>query len=166
MKMKKALIIVLAVFLFGSCATTKNTSSERELDKKIQVDNLIQKIYQDTVKFNRESLVFTQIGRRNVNSYSMLYIVNGAYLYMLDIISSDKVVEFVDKILAVDNIKSIVVLPKEKAIGLGGIRAQNGIVAIQLKKEVKFNVAGLDFTKNNSGNNFSKRKDNELKIME
>ena len=142
---------------------------KNELNKRVQIDSLVQEIYRDTIKFNEHDLVFTQIGRRNTNSYSMLYVVNGAYLYMLDIISSDKVVEFVNEILDTEKIESIGILSKENASTFfGGVRAQNGIVAIVLKKNVKFNplVAGLTETGKNSGDNFTKRNDNELLIRE
>ena len=146
----------------------KNTI-KNELNKKILIDSLIQEIYRDTIKFNEKDLVFTQIGRRNINSYSMLYVVNGAYLYMLDIISSDNVVEFVNEILDTDKIASIGIVSKEKARALfDGVRVQNGIVAVVLKKNVKFNplVAGFNFIGSSGGDNFSKRNDNELMIRE
>ena len=141
---------------------------KNELNKIIQVDSLIQKIYRDTIRFDEKDLVFTQIGRKNINSYSMLYVVNGAYMYMLDIVSSDKVVEFANEILDIYKIESIGILPKEKTQTLCGVRAQNGIVLIVLKKNAKFNplVAGFNFTGNKSGDNFSKRNDNELMIQE
>ena len=134
----------------------------------IQVDSLIQEIYRDTIKFNEKDLVFTQIGRRNINSYSMLYVVNGSYFYMLDIISSDNVVEFVNEILDTDKIASIDIVSKEKLSAFYGVRAQNGIVLVVLKKNVKLNplVAGFNFTGSSGGDNFSKRNDNELMIRE
>jgi len=81
---------------------------------------------------------------------------------MLDIVSSDKVDEFANEILDIHKIESISVLPKEKAVTLGGVRAQNGLVLIVLKKNVKFNplVAGFNFGRG-GGDNFSKRNDNE-----
>ena len=141
---------------------------KNELNKRILIDSLVQEIYRDTIKFNEHDLVFTQIGRRNTNSYSMLYVVNGAYLYMLDIISSDKVVEFVNEIIVAEKIEDIVVLPKEKAREFGRVRAQNGVVAIVLKKNAKFNplVSGFNLAGSNGGDNFSKRNDNELMIRE
>jgi hypothetical protein len=134
----------------------------------IQIDSLTQKIYQDTVKFDEKDLIFTQFGRRNINSYSMLYVVNGAYFYMLDIVSSDKVIEFVNEFLDIYKVENISILPKEKASMLCGGSAQNGIVAIVLKKNAKFNplVAGLTMTRKNSGDNYTKRNDNELMIRE
>jgi len=145
----------------------KNTI-KNELNKRKQIDSLIQKIYRDTVRFDKKDLVFTQIGRRNINSYSMLYLVNGAYFYMLDIVSSDKVVEFVNEFLDIHKIESISIIPKEKTLTFGGVRVQNGVVAIVLKKNTKFNplVAGFNFAGVNGGDNFSKRNDNELMIRE
>ena len=145
----------------------KNTI-KNELKKRILVDSLIQEIYRDTIRFEEKDLVFTQIGRRNINSYSMLYVVNGAYLYMLDIVSPDKVFEFATEFLDINRIESISILPKEKASVLGGVRAQNGIVLIVLKKNLKFNplVAGFNFIGSGGGDNFSIRNDNELMLRE
>ena len=147
----------------------KNTI-KNELNKRILIDSLIQEIYRDTIKFDEKDLVFTQIGRRKINSYSMFYVINGAYFYMLDIISSDKVIEFVNEILDADKIESIAIISKEKAVEarLDGIRAQNGIVAIVLKKNARLNplVAGFNFTGSIGGDNFSKRNDNELMLRE
>ena len=141
---------------------------KNELNKKLLIDSLIQEIYRDTINFNEKDLVFTQIGRRNINSYSMLYVVNGVYFYMLDIVSSEKVVEFANEFLDIHKVESMCIMPKEKASTLGGVHAQNGIVAIVLKKNAKFNplVAGFIFAGNDGGDNFSKRNDNELKIRE
>ena len=162
--MKKLLISFFAVVLsLGVFSQNENKS-----DKQAIIDSLIQEIYRDTLKFDEKDVIFTQIGRRNVNSYSMFYLVNGAYMYMLDIIPADKVIEFVNEVLDIDKIEDIGVLPKEKAVMLGGVRVQNGIVAIVLNKNARFNpqVAGLEKTGKSGGDNFSKRKDNELKIME
>jgi len=141
---------------------------KKELNKRILIDNLIQEIYRDTIRFDEKDLVFTQIGRRNINSYSMLYVINGIYLYMLDIVSSDKVDEFANEFLDIHKIESVSIMPKEKAITFGGVRAQNGIVSIVLKKNAKFNplVAGFNFVGSGGGDNFSKRNDNELMIQE
>ena len=147
----------------------KNTL-KTELNKRILIDNLIQEIYRDTIRFDEKDLVFIQIGRRNINSYSMLYVVNGAYSYVLDIISSDKVVEFVNEILDADKIESIAIISKEKIVEtmLDGIRAQNGIALIILKRNTKFNplVAGFNLIGSSGGDNFSKRNENELMIRE
>ena len=166
--MKVPVILILTVFAFFtlSCKSTK-TIAQAEYTQTM-IDSLKHEIYQDTVKFNEKDLIFTQIGRRNVNSYSMLYLVNGVFLYMLDIIPSDKVVEFVSEFLNSDKIESIGIIPKEKAYMFGGVRAQNGLVVIRLKKKVKFNplVAGFEKRGENSGDNFSKRRANELMIRE
>ena len=147
----------------------KNTI-KNELNKRILIGNLIQEIYRDTIRFDEKDLVFTQIGRRNIKSYSMLYVVNGAYSYVLDIISSDKVVEFVNEILDADKIESIAIISKEKIVEtmLDGIRAKNGITSIILKRNTKFNplVAGFNLIGSIGGDNFSKRNDNELMIRE
>jgi len=169
--MKVSVILILTAFAFSilSCKSTKTIAQTEHT--RTMLDSLKREIYQDTVKFNAKDLVFTQIGRRNVNSYSMLYFVNETFVYMLDIIHSDKVVEFINEFLDSDKIESIRIIPKEKASMcrvFGGIRGQNGIVLIVLKKKIKFNplVAGLEKTGKSSGDNFSKRNNNELMIRE
>ena len=66
-------------YLFTQKKRFKDTI-KKELNKRILIDNLIQEIYRDTIRFDEKDIVFTQIGRRNINSYSMLYVINGIYL--------------------------------------------------------------------------------------
>jgi hypothetical protein len=112
-------------------------------------------IYRDTIKFEEKHLSINSNELMNINSYSMLYVVNGAYFYILDIIPSDKVIEFVNEILDIDKIEGIGILSKEKLREtlFDGVRIQNGIVAIRLKKRAKFNpiVAGLKLSERGTG---------------
>jgi len=142
--------------------------NENIIDKKVIIDSLIQKIYRDTISFDEKDLIFTQIGRRNVNSYSMLYVVNENYLYMLDIIPSCKVIEFVNEYLNINKIADITIIAGEKAIMFYGVRGQNGVVLIRMNRRTKFNpkVAGLEKTGRRIGDNFTNRKTDELKIRE
>ncbi len=155
---------ILVLLIISSCVFGQNNVTANKLDKKELVDSLKQEIYRDTTKFDEKDLVFTSIGRKNMNPYSMLYIVNGAYIYKLDIISSDQVIEFVNEFLDIDKIEGISILQKEKARAVfDGIHAQNGVVVIALKKEIKFKplIAGLKKTGRNNGDNFTTRNDNE-----
>jgi len=171
---KIKLVFVLLV-LPPSCSAKRNTISESERAQQIiLIDSLRQVILQDTIRFNESEFVFTQLGRKNLDSYSMLYIVNGTYLYKLDIISSDRVVEFVNEILNPDIIQNIVVFSRENVATamLGGVRAQNGIVLITTKRRANFNpfVAGLErrpqHPNGRNNNFFADRKDNEIMIRE
>ena len=132
--LRKCILSFVLLIVFSNLFGQKNDVIKNELNKKI-IDSLQYEIYQDTVKFNEKDLVFTQIGRKNINSYSMLYVVNGTYMYKLDIISSDKVIEFVNEFLDADKVKDIVILPKEKAMSIFGSLASNGIVAIVLRQK-------------------------------
>ena len=161
---------IISLIILSGCAAKRSSNDILKRNIITTVDSLKQIIYSDTIKFDGKDVVFTERDKLNINSYSMFYVVNGVYLYMLDIIPSDKVVEFVNEILDIDKIAGISVLPKEKVAeaGMKGVRAQNGIVAIIMKKNVKFNpfVAGLEKIGENSGDNFSKRKENELMITD
>ena len=164
---KLTLKFVLSLLLISSNLLGQNNDMiEKEHSKKVLIDSLKKEIYLDTSKFDKKDLLFTASGRKNRNSYSMLYIVNGAYMYKLDIITPKQVIEFVDEFLDTDKVDVISILPKEKAISVFGSHAQNGVVAIKLKKKAKFNtlVAGLTKTGKNSGDNFTKRDDNEILI--
>jgi len=175
---KKSSLIWFAIISFIILSGCSAKRSSKSFDWKMveitgfdiitTVDSLKQIIFRDTIKFNENDLIFTQTGRQNVNSYSMLYIINESYFYMLDIISSNKVVEFVNEILDFDKIESIVLMPKEKASMFGGVRAQNGVVLITLKRNAKFNpfVAGFEKIERNFGSNFTRRRENELMIRE
>jgi hypothetical protein len=157
--------------IFGKKKATKLDIDAIEI---LDIDSLKQAIYQDTIKYDENDLIFNAaLGRMNKNSYSMLYIVNGSYLYMLDIITSDKVLEFANEILDVDKIDDICIIPTEAAVGFEGVRATNGVVVISLKKNVKFNpiVAGLEerdvkYKRKifRVGDNFTKRKENEMML--
>jgi len=145
----------------------KNTL-ENEYRKIVLIDSLKQEIFRDTIKFEEKDLVFTMVGRKNMCSYSMLYVVNWTYFYKLDIISSDLVVEFVNEFLDTEKVKDISLWSKKMSSAIFGTNAPNGAVLITLKKNAKFNplVAGFNFTGNRCGDNFSKRNNNELMIRE
>ena len=174
------IIFVVFILLFSPNLFAKkknNIVSQSEIEKIEIIDSLKQTIYRDTIKFDLENSFFTALGRMNNHSYSMLYVVNNRYIYLLDIITSNKVEEFVNEILDADKIDNILIIPKEEAKMIYGSRAQNGVVVITMKKDAVFNpfVAGLEMKKVKrkkrrwsrektfkTYNNFSNRKKNEL----
>jgi hypothetical protein len=130
------------------------------------VDSLKKRILADTAKFNEADLIYEASGRRNLKSYSKLFIVNGSYIYKLDIVSPKEVVEFAIELLNHKKIKSLTVLDSSKASPLFGPNSLNGIVLITMWDKAKLNpkVAGLTMHKKKSGDNFTERKKDELQI--
>ena len=133
---------------------------------KAFVDSLKKAILSDTAKFNEAELIYTASGRRNSKSYSKLFIVNGSYIYKLDIVSPKEVVEFTNELLDPKKIKSLTVLDGSKASPLFGPDTWNGIVLITMWDKAKFNpkVSGLTLHRKNQGDNFTQRKKDELLI--
>ncbi|MCO6164063.1 hypothetical protein [Flavobacterium sp. NRK F7] len=152
--------ILTILFFFPICMVGQ------KLEKKQVLENLKSEIYLDTIKFDKKDIVFTALGRENLKPYSKVYIVDGQYLYKLDIIESKLVLEFINEILDVEKIESIEVIEKEKASTLFGGNAKNGVVAIRMKRKVNYNpkVAGLILTEKKYGTNFSQIKEGELQI--
>lgn len=130
------------------------------------VDSLKKRILMDTAKFNEADLIYTASGRRNSKSYSKLIIVNGSYIYKLDIVSPKQVVEFTNELLDHKKIKSVTVLDSSKASPLFGSDTWNGVVLITIWDKARFSpkVAGLTIHKKKSGDNFTERKKGELLI--
>lgn len=132
------------------------------------VDSLRRKVLADTVRFNPRDLVFTSIGRRNTNGYSNLYIVNGSFLYKLDIVENSAVLQFANQLLDRRIIKQISYMSGTEASKRFGRNAWNGLVVITTVDNARFEpcVAGLVLRSNNSGDNFTTRKENEVLIQE
>ena|SRR5690348_1498638 len=130
------------------------------------LDSLKTKLFTDTAKFKQTDLVFTATGRQNAEPYSPLFIINGAYIYKLDIVSGSKVVSFVNEILDDKKIKSITYIDSSKASEHFGQNAWQGVILITMFDEAKFNpkVAGLTLRKNKSGDNFTVRRKGEILI--
>ncbi|QES90731.1 hypothetical protein [Rhizosphaericola mali] len=134
------------------------------------IDSLKIAIFQDTLKFNRTDLLHTNMGTRNTQSYSPIYIVNMRYMYNLDIINGTLVKEFVNNILNPSKIQTIEILDTLYSQSLFGTRGINGAILITTKKKAKLNfkIAGLKWAKNKKykyGNNFDQRQGNEIKIL-
>ena len=79
------------------------------------LDSLKLQVLTDTAKFKQTDLIFTAIGRQNAKPYSPLFIVNGAYIYKLDIINGSEVISFVNEILDDKKIKSLTYIDSSKA---------------------------------------------------
>ena len=166
-------ILILLSFIFTTVAgqTAADTTQSYEPvitgdRKKGFVDSLKKQILADTAKFNIADLIYTSSGRRNSKSYSKLFIVNGSFIYKLDIVTPQEVIEFTNEILDHKKIKSLTILDSFKSSPLFGPDTWNGIVLITMLDKVKFNpkVAGLTFTRKKSGDNFTGRKKGELLI--
>ena len=128
------------------------------------LDSLKTQLLADTIKFKQTDLVFTATGRRNAKPYSPLFIINGAYIYKLDIVNGSQVVSFVNEILDAKKIKSINYIDSTKASEHFGQNAWQGVILITMLDKVKFNpkVGGLTIVKNKSGDNFTVRKKDEI----
>jgi hypothetical protein len=121
------------------------------------VDSLKKSILADTAKFNETDLRYTASGKRNTKSYSKLFIINGSYIYKLDIVSPKEVVEFTNELLDHKKIKSLTLLDSSQTSPLFGPDTWNGMVLITMWDQAKFNpkVAGLTMNKKKSGDNFT-----------
>lgn len=135
---------------------------------KTFLDSLKSQVFTDTAKFKQTDLIFTAIGRRNTKPYSPLFIVNGAYIYKLDIINGSEVVSFINEILDDKKVKSLTYIDSSKASEHFGQNAWQGVILITMFDKAKFNpkVAGLTLRKNKSGDNYTVRKKNEILIRD
>lgn len=71
------------------------------------LDSLRNKHVQDTLSFSRKNLVHRADGTRNTIVNSPLYVVDGKFLYKLDIISGSQVTEFINEVFEPGKIKVI-----------------------------------------------------------
>ena len=123
-------------------------------------------IIRDTLKFNRTDLIHTSIGTNNKNNYSKLYHIDGKYLYKLDIISGQKVIEFVDEFLSKSKIQSISITDTIYSQQLFGQNGITGLISIKTKKNLNYNpkVAGLKLTTKKTEIIFGKKKEEIIYI--
>lgn len=130
------------------------------------IDSIRKKIIADTVKFNRKDLIHSSVLTENSQPYSMLFIINKEYAYALDIISGNKVMEFVNEFLKPEIINSIQFLDSNNATAVYGNRGQKGALLINIKRKKKlvFFVAGLK-RNNNRKDNFDQYQAGELKVF-
>lgn len=155
-----AKILFITLFAFSTLAFSQNFKT------KAMIEKLRNEILLDTIKFNSKNLIFTAVGRKNTKSYSKIYIVNGKYLYKLDVISGKLVKQFLNEFMSFKIVESVKIIEKEKASEIFGENAKNGVVLITTKKNSDYNpkVAGLVFTSNDSGTNFTQRNKDEILI--
>lgn len=162
-----AIFIVLLLNLNHITVWAQIPYDQTVLPNEIQgfIGTLREQLYSDTLKFNRSDLIHNSLGTINRNGNSPLFIINGKFYYKLDIISGDKVQEFINEFLDHKKIETISILDSPQSKALYGTYGSTGTVSIQLKKKVKFNaaVAGLNQQTNN---NFFQRMPNELLIRE
>ena len=158
----KILFIIIIILLIPTNLFAKKKNkivSQSEIEKIEIIDSLKQEIYNDTIKFDEKDIIaipnWNNTERkykweRNRNSYSKLYVVNSAYAYKLDLITSDLVAEFVNEFLDIDKIQNIEIKSKKESMAIWGTEAENGLVLITLNKKAKFNptIAGIE-KKNN-----------------
>ena len=149
------------------CSISLSAQSDYEkAEKKKVIENIKNEIFSDTIKFNKNDLEFTVLGRKNSKSYSKLFCIDRKRIYKLDIIDNKLVEEFTNEILDNEKIETIVLVDKDKGSALFGENASNGVVFINIKKKTKYNpkVGGLQINKNGYGDNFSTIKKGEILI--
>jgi hypothetical protein len=161
--MKPNLLIIL-FFLFKTVSGQPSSDTAQSYVPVIYgerlegyVDSLKNSILADTAKFNETDILHTASGKRNSKSYSKLFIINGSYIYKLDIVSPKEVVEFTNELLDHKKIKSLTLLDSSQTSPLFGPDTWNGMVLITLWDKAKFNpkVAGLTMHRKKSGDNFT-----------
>lgn len=172
--MRTTLLIIFSFILTTVCGQNSADTSKNYVpiiygDRlKPFLDSLKIQTFTDTTKFKQTDLIFTTLGRQNAKPYSPLFIINGAYIYKLDIVSSSQVVKFVKEILDDKKIKSITYIDSSKASEHFGQNAWQGVILITMFDKAKFNpkIAGLTTHKNKSGDNYTVRKKNEILIRD
>ena len=154
------IIFNLIFFSFPFLILGQNSS------KKEVIDNIKTEIYKDTIKFEKNDLIFTALGRKNLNSYSKLYIIDKKYYYKLDIIKEKAVQEFVKEYLSESKVETIEFIEKEKGMSFYGSNAENGVVIISINKKINYNpkVAGLKLNSKKTGTNYSEKNKEEFII--
>ena len=129
--MKVAVLIFILVIPFNSFGQQPQSDSIHS--KVLQynsippfLDSLKTVIFQDTSKFNRADLIHTNMGTRNIGSYSPVFLINMKYSFKLDIINGKLVNQFVNNILDPKKIVRIDVMDtiySQALLGVDGINA-------------------------------------------
>lgn len=142
------------------------------------LDSLKATILSDTVKFKVHDVMRSADEIYNKNHYSKLFIVQhlkganslNSYTYKLDIVESQKVVEFANTYLHDKVVKSVTIVNEVDTTLYPHVP---GIIQINLwdKAVVNPRVAGLVLSGKNNGSNFLKRRKigilkNELRLRE
>jgi hypothetical protein len=173
----KKLIVILLIILnsINSFGQKNEANGKTNVAEKIEndslekfVDKLKNEVLIDTLKFKKNDLIGLNGLTENAKSYSKIYLVDMKYIYKLDIISNEKVKEFVTEILNVEKIESISFSEKNTCCSLVGKIGINGCVFITTKKKSKINykVGGLKYkSRKKGGSNLDQNKENGINIM-
>lgn len=78
----------------------------------------------------------------NKQEYSKLYVINNKYAYKLDIMEVEKVNKFVNEFFHAEKIRAITIISPEVGTTIYGSKGISGVIAISLKKRMKFNPVG------------------------
>jgi hypothetical protein len=170
--MRIALIIIILAFHISVAGQTTSDTSNSNVPviygERLSsfVDSLKHQVLTDTSKFYQGELIFTAEGRQHTKPYSKLFIINGRYLYKMDIVKPKEVVDFASEIFDYKKIKSITIVDSSKVSTLLGQNARQGVILIAMYDNAKFNpkVAGLKMFNRKTGDNFSQRNKGELLI--
>ncbi len=173
--MKKITLFLLLFYSFVNVnGQKKETGLEKTSSKKIKsdslnvfVENLKMEVLNDTLKFNRNNLIGLNGITENSKKYSKMYLVDMKYIYRLDIIENEKVKEFVNEILNIEKIETIIISENNSCCSLFGKNGINGCVFLTTKKKskVKYKVAGLKYyKKSKTGSNLNQNQPNGIMI--
>ena len=157
-------LLYLFITLSSISLSAQTTYEKGEKDQVI--DNLRTQILSDSIKFNKNDLQFTVLGRKNLNCYGKLFCVDQKYLYKIDTIDNLLLRQFTKEILDEAKIESVVIVDQDKGSTLFGENICNGVVFVKMKKNIKYNpeVGDLKINKKGWGDNFSQRKVDEILI--
>ena len=103
------------------------------------IDSLKNEILSDTILFNSGDLRHFNYLSTNSKPYSSLYNINFKCEYVLDIINSSLVLEFVNEFFNSNNIKSIELIDPVRSDALFYEYGKFGTIIIFMKKKVKVN---------------------------
>jgi hypothetical protein len=144
-KMKK-LVTIFIVFI---SVHTYGQNEYGNLSKSQLIESLRNEFFADTIKFEKSDIIQTERGKKNINPYSKLVIINGELLFKPDVMESKSLTEFLDEIFIESKIKDISAVNKVQAsfLHFEG-EAMNGFVAIHLEKEVNLSLKILGLALN------------------
>lgn len=145
--------------------TVKQLQTIDEIDPTSFMDSLRTGILLDTVRFSTTDLFSSSLGTTNDHPYSLLFIVDRKYSYLLDIINGNCVQEFCNEFLNDSIVDEISMIGREDAVAIFGRIGRLGAIMIKTKwrsQKPNYKVAGLT-VKNGSGNNFYQYKKGDCK---
>ena len=139
----------VAIFIVFISVYTYGQNEYGNLSKSQLIDFLRNEFFADTIKFEKSDIIQTEKGKRNVNSYSKLVVINGEFFFKPDIMETKSLIEFLDEVFIENKIKGISVINEEQAsiLRFEG-EAMNGVVAIHLEKGVNLSLKILGLALN------------------